>query len=502
MYAERSRSRAQHRLYVKSSFFVFVFAFATSAVLTPLARAIALRVGAYDEPTRRHVHKSPIPRLGGLAVVIGFFVSLLALYGIGTSSLGQMLFNKPMLVLGLFCGGIAAATLGALDDLKGVRALHKITVQIAIAVAAYAFGFRIDAIALPWIGSIDLGLLAVPATVFWFVAVMNAVNLIDGLDGLAGGIAFIACVSNFVVGWMNESLLVILLSAALAGAVLGFLIYNFNPASIFMGDTGSLFLGFALAATSLLGSSIKSATTVSLLVPILALGVPIMDTLFAMVRRYLERRPIFGADRGHIHHKLLDLGLTHRRAVLVLYAVSSVLAVGAVAVALGRSWEVGGALVVVVVVIVGFVRAARLFAGVRSRREATTHRSEFVDRVSADLIRVIQDFAHVSDEREAFAALEGFLKRCEFTHAVVTADDLEWTYGTSVPSRALMRVTTCSRSNPGVSATFEYLDEWSFSRPQAELLLQIVVDGLAVYLPTAPAAEVEGKELVTASSGQ
>ena len=453
---------------MKSSLFVFVFAFAASAVLTPLARAIALRVGAFDEPTSRHVHKSPIPRLGGLAVVIGFFVSLGALYGIGTSSLGQMLFAQPMLVLGLCCGGVAAATLGALDDLKGVRALHKLTVQVAIAVTAYGFGFRIDAIALPWVGSIDLGLLAVPATVLWFVAVMNAVNLIDGLDGLAGGIAFIACVSNFVVGWMNESLLVILLSAALAGAVLGFLIYNFNPASIFMGDTGSLFLGFVLAATSLLGSSIKSATTVSLLVPILALGVPIMDTLFAMVRRYLERRPIFGADRGHIHHKLLDLGLTHRRAVLVLYGMSSVLAVGAIAVALGRNWEVGGALIAVVVVIVGFVRAARLFAGVRSRREQTAYQSEFVDRVSCDMVRVIQDFARAGDERAALAALESFLKRCEFTYAKVSAGEIEWSFVSPVPNRALMRVETKSRSNPAVTGTFEYHDEWSVSRRQSE----------------------------------
>lgn len=486
---------------MKSSLFVFVFAFAGSAVLTPLARAIALRVGAYDEPTGRHVHKSPIPRLGGLAVVIGFFVSLGALYGIGTSSLGNMLFAQPMLVLGLCCGGVAAATLGAMDDLKGVRALHKLTVQIAIAVAAYAFGFRIDAIALPWIGSIDLGLLAIPATVLWFVAVMNAVNLIDGLDGLAGGIAFIACVSNFVVGWMNESLLVILLSAALAGAVLGFLIYNFNPASIFMGDTGSLFLGFVLAATSLLGSSIKSATTVSLLVPILALGVPIMDTLFAMVRRYLERRPIFGADRGHIHHKLLDLGLTHRRAVLVLYGISSVLAVGAVAVALGRNWEVGGALIVVVVVIVGFVRAARLFAGVRSRREATPYRSEFVDRVSSDMVRVIQDFAQASDEGEAIAALAGFLKRCDFTYAKIVAGDLEWTFGTSTPNRQLMRVEARSRTNPGVSGVFEYMDEWSVSRRQSELLLSIVVDGLGAVFPRVKSSEESSRELVPVQTG-
>ena len=268
-----------------------------------------------------------------------------------------------------------------------------------------------------------------------------------------------------------------------------------------MGDTGSLFLGFVLAATSLLGSSIKSATTVSLLVPILALGVPIMDTLFAMVRRYMERRPIFGADRGHIHHKLLDLGLTHRRAVLVLYGVSSVLAVGAVAVALGRNWEVGGALIAVVVVIIGFVRAARLFAGVRSRREATPYRSEFVDRVSADMVRVIQDFAGATDEKDALAALESFLRRCDFTHARIRAGDLEWSYGKSTPNRALMRVETQSRTNTGVTGLFEYLDEWSVSRRQSELLLGIVLDGLGTVIPPVESEKTSSHELVPVQSG-
>lgn len=468
---------------MKSSLAVFVFAFGGSAVLTPLARAWALRVGAFDEPTSRHVHKSPIPRLGGLAVVLGFFGSLAVLYALETSSLGRQLFAKPELVVGLISGGLAAAALGAMDDLKGVRALHKLTVQIGIACAAYAFGFRIDAVALPWIGTVELGALAIPATVFWFVAVMNAVNLIDGLDGLAGGIAFIACVSNFVVGWMNDALLVVLLSAALAGAVLGFLIYNFNPASIFMGDTGSLFLGFVLAATSLLGSSIKSSTTVSLLVPILALGVPIMDTLFAMVRRWLERRPLFAPDRGHIHHKLLDLGLTHRRAVITLYAVSTVLAVGAVAVALGRSWEVGGALIAVTVVIVGFVKAARLFAGVRLRRETSAPRSRFVETTTRAIVRVVQEMGQAEDGREAFASLSAFLSRCGFTSARVTTTMGVLNFGESTPSRTRVVLEISSSTNPGVFAVFEYQDESPRSRSQVELLLQIAIDGLAQHFP-------------------
>ncbi|MEM7610002.1 MAG: MraY family glycosyltransferase, partial [Myxococcota bacterium] len=399
------------------------------------------------------------------------------------SSMGQRLFEQPWLVFGLVMGGGAAAILGALDDLRGVRALHKLGTQTAIAGLAYAAGFRIDAVALPWVGAVELGVLAIPATMLWFVAVMNAVNLIDGLDGLAAGIAFIACISNFVVGWMNDALLVVLLSAALAGAVLGFLIYNFNPASIFMGDTGSLFLGFVLAATSLLGSSIKSSTTVSLLVPILALGVPIMDTLFAMVRRWLERRPIFAPDRGHIHHKLLDLGLTHRRAVLTLYAVSTAFAVGAVAVALGKNWEVGGALIAVVVVIVGFVKAARLFAGVRLRREQNPYRSPFVEAMSREIVRALQDLGAAPERPDALRSLERFLERAEVSFARIAAPEFSWTFGEPGANRALMRVEVRSSVANGVSGTFEYLDEWSVSRPQAELLLRLVVDGLTPHLP-------------------
>ncbi len=486
---------------MKSSLAVFVFAFGGSAVLTPLARAWALRLGAFDEPTSRHVHKSPIPRLGGLAVVLGFFGSLALLYALETSSLGRQFFRQPGLVVGLLGGGVAAAALGAMDDLRGVRALHKLIVQIGIACAAYAFGFRIDAVALPWIGSVELGALAVPATVIWFVAVMNAVNLIDGLDGLAGGIAFIACVSNFVVGWMNDALLVVLLSAALAGAVLGFLIYNFNPASIFMGDTGSLFLGFVLAATSLLGSSVKSSTTVSLLVPILALGVPIMDTLFAMIRRWLERRPLFAPDRGHIHHKLLDLGLTHRRAVITLYAVSTVLAVGAVAVALGRSWEVGGALIAVTVVIVGFVKAARLFAGVRLRREGTARRrAVIVETTARAMVRVVQEMGRASDGDAAFASMSSFLKRCQFTSARIHAADEEFAFGEPTRSRTRVSVEIRSTVNPSIHGTFEYQDESPTSRTQVELLLQIAIDGFAQHFPQPESLEpAEAAELVRAT---
>jgi UDP-GlcNAc:undecaprenyl-phosphate GlcNAc-1-phosphate transferase len=464
---------------MKSSLVIFVAAFGVSAILTPLVRWFALRIGAFDEPDARRVHQRRIPRLGGIAVVAAFFTSLLVLFGLEQSSLGRLLLSKPVLVGGLFVGGVGAALLGAVDDLRGVRALHKLLVQVVIATIAYGCGFQIDAVALPWVGTVHFGLLGLPLTILWFVAVMNAVNLIDGLDGLAGGIAFVACVSNFVVGWMNDALLVVVLSAALAGAVLGFLIYNFNPASIFMGDTGSLFLGFVLAASSLLGSSIKSSTTVALLVPVLALGVPIMDTLFTMVRRWLERRPLFAPDRGHIHHKLLDLGLTHRRAVLTLYGVSVVLAASAVAVAAGQKWEVGGALVVVAIVVVGFVRAARIFAGVKLRRDPAPARSEFVENLIERLLRTIEDLGTAASDDEALLVVERFVKGARLTHARIQLPNDAWEVGAPNGQRGRVRLTLVAKRNPGVSGSFEFVDEWASSRVYAEVLLQLVVDAIA-----------------------
>src|SRR5262249_52489320 len=159
---------------------------------------------------------------------------------------------------------------------------------------------------------------SLPITVLWITGIVNAINLIDGLDGLAAGIVFFAGLTNFVVAYMHGALMVALFMSAMLGATAGFLFHNFNPARIFMGDSGSYFLGYVIATSSLLGSMQPTSTTVALLVPMLALGVPIFDTLFAIVRRFLERRPLFSPDRGHIHHRLVDMGITHRRAVLIL----------------------------------------------------------------------------------------------------------------------------------------------------------------------------------------
>ncbi len=297
----------------------FVTALVVTAALTPLVRHFALAAGAVDEPTARRVHTRRVPRLGGVAIVVGFMAPLAALFVLRTGFARVELFRNHTLLAGLLAGAVVMATLGFVDDVSGVGAKRKLLVQTVAACCAYAGGLRIGSLSLPFVGEVTLGWLSLPATILWIAAVANALNLIDGLDGLAGGVAFFACVTNFVVAYLSHNLMICLFSVALAGAILGFLIYNFNPATIFMGDSGSLFLGYVLATMSLLGSSSqKSPTAIAILVPLLALGLPLMDMLLAMMRRFLERRSIFAADRGHLHHRLLDLGLTHRRAVLVL----------------------------------------------------------------------------------------------------------------------------------------------------------------------------------------
>jgi len=212
------------------------------------------------------------------------------------------------------------AALGVYDDLRGAGARKKFAVQFAVAGMMYFLGFRVEAIANPFGEAIALGWAALPFTLIWIVGVINAMNLIDGLDGLAGGVALVAVATIFLVSLQRTQPLMILFSAALGGAVVGFLFYNFNPASIFMGDTGSMFLGFVLA-TSSIRTNQKSSTTVAVLIPIITLGLPILDTLLAMSRRAVRGRPLFRADKEHIHHRLLGLGLSHRQAVLVLYGM-------------------------------------------------------------------------------------------------------------------------------------------------------------------------------------
>jgi UDP-GlcNAc:undecaprenyl-phosphate GlcNAc-1-phosphate transferase len=321
----------------------FVLSLACSAGFTPLTIRLAHRLNAIDHAlSSRKIHGRPVPRLGGLAIAAAFFVPITGL-ALVDSGVGRLFYGDGLRPLGLYVGGAIIALLGVYDDLKGAGARLKFSVQFAVGALVYFLGFRIDALANPFGPALQLGWLGLPFTMIWIAGVINAINLIDGLDGLAGGVALVAVAMTFVFALLQQQPLMMLFSAALAGGIIGFLRYNWNPARIFMGDTGSMFLGFVLA-TSAIQTNHKSSTTVAILVPIVVLGFPIADTLLAMGRRAMRGAPLFHADRGHIHHRLLDLGLSQRAAVLVLWGASVLLGVTALAIAYASSAQAGAIL--------------------------------------------------------------------------------------------------------------------------------------------------------------
>ncbi|MCI9170586.1 MAG: undecaprenyl/decaprenyl-phosphate alpha-N-acetylglucosaminyl 1-phosphate transferase [Lawsonibacter sp.] len=291
-------------------------------ISTPVIRSLAFRIGAVDVPKdTRRMHDHPIPRMGGLAIFFGFILSVLIFQPLTAELRGMLL------------GAVVIVILGILDDIFVLPALPKFFVQIGAALIAVLHGNRIDFLSNPNVFSKnpfwELGWLAIPITVFWIVGITNAVNLIDGLDGLACGVSTISSMTMLVIALSVAEPDVAVLMAALSGACIGFLPYNLNPAKIFMGDTGSTFLGFVLAVVSIQGL-FKYATIISFAVPFLMLGLPIFDTCFAILRRVSHGQSPMKPDRGHIHHRLIDMGFTQKQAVAVLYVISAILGLSAV----------------------------------------------------------------------------------------------------------------------------------------------------------------------------
>lgn len=338
----------------------FGLALLCALLMTPLMGVVARRLGAVSRGGDRHVGSAAVPRLGGIAIACATLLPIIGLFFV-KSEVARLVRQNESVVLGLVAGSILSCAVGAVDDLRALSAWTKFGAQLGCALLAYFLGFRILVLEVPFVGLIDTQVISLPLTLLWIVGITNAINLIDGLDGLAAGVVFCAAATNLIVAAIGGHALVAVLMAALMGAVLGFLVFNFNPASIFMGDSGSYFSGFVLATASLAGSQ-KASTAVALLVPVLALGLPIFDTLFSVVRRALERRPLFSPDRGHIHHRLLDLGLTHRRAVLLLYFSSGLLAVSALLLSIDRDWTTGAALLLASTVVFGLIRVAGTMA--------------------------------------------------------------------------------------------------------------------------------------------
>ncbi|MFB5266750.1 glycosyltransferase family 4 protein [Paenibacillus enshidis] len=307
----------------------FIAALALALALTPLVKKFAVKVGAVDVPNARKVHTRIMPRLGGLGIFLAFVLTTLVLLPFIPE--GVLTSRDINFITAFLIGGTMIVTIGALDDRFDLNAKLKFLVQIAIAcIVVFGFNIRVDFVDIPFMdaySSLETWI-SVPLTILWIVGVTNAINLIDGLDGLAAGVSGIAIGTIFVMSMLMGNVPVALLCLVLLGSIIGFLFFNFHPAKIFMGDTGSLFLGFCLAMLSLLGY--KQIAVVSFITPLIIIGVPLSDTFFAIVRRKLQKKPIFSPDKGHLHHCLRELGFSHRQTVLIIYGIAAFFGVLAV----------------------------------------------------------------------------------------------------------------------------------------------------------------------------
>lgn len=332
------------KMYVMAFFFAFVISF----LITPLARKLAIKVGALDVPkSDRKIHKDAMPYFGGIAMYIAI-IACMYVFLPSTKTNMSVMIGATLLVL-----------VGIVDDMYEMPAKIKLAFQILAAIIAVYGGVRIYFITNPFhtMGLSSLNILSIPITIIWIVGITNTINLIDGLDGLAAGVSGIAALALlFTVTPLGYSFIIVE-CAIVAGAAFGFLPHNFNPAKIFMGDTGSMLLGYMLAIVAILGAA-KSVATITLIIPIFAIGLPILDTLFAIVRRLINKKPIMEADKEHLHHQLMKKGLNQKQTVLVLYGISIFL--GLTAVFISKTNTKTGIWVGVVVAILILILANKL----------------------------------------------------------------------------------------------------------------------------------------------
>lgn len=307
---------------MKTYLAVYLSSLCLALLTTPAVIFVARRLKALDRPGVRTVHTRPIPRIGGVAIFLAAIVMIVSAVFLD-NQVGTAFRDIPVQLGTLLCTATAIFLVGLIDDLKGLPARIKFLAEAGAAGALCFAGVTIRALEITDGVRLELGWLACPLTILWIVGITNAVNLSDGLDGLAAGVSAVACAAIAVFAVSSQNLVMAVFMLALLGGLTGFLFFNFNPAKIFMGDCGSLFVGFTIASASVMCLT-KSCALVGLALPILALGIPIFDTLFSMLRRFLERRSLFAPDRSHFHHRLIDLGLHQRHAVIAIYIATCV----------------------------------------------------------------------------------------------------------------------------------------------------------------------------------
>lgn len=317
-------------------YLTLVVAFVASILLTPIVKRFAIRIGAVDKPNYRKVHAKIMPRLGGLAIFLSFMIGFLIMRPADDAAWA------------IIVGALIIVATGIVDDMYEITAKAKFAGQILAAlIVVFWGGLEIPFINLPFGGAIDFGYLNIPLTILWIVGITNAINLIDGLDGLAAGVSTIALVTLTGMAFIKGDVFVIVTASILAVSTLGFLIYNFHPAKIFMGDTGALFLGFMISVLAL--SGFKNVTFISLVIPIIILGVPVSDTFFAIVRRIREKQPLSAPDKSHLHHCLLRAGFSHRQTVLIIYGIAALFGLAAIIFSYATIW---GALLLITVMLI------------------------------------------------------------------------------------------------------------------------------------------------------
>ncbi len=338
----------------------FVLAFITSYVIVPYSMRLAKKVNAIDVPEERRINKVNMPRLGGLGIIAGFFVSMIYLIISIKLESKDTLDEYHWKIIGLFLGLTIIAIVGFIDDCKGMKPLVKLLGQTIAAGVVMAFGITIGDFNIPVFDKIiELnGVMEYIITWFWIVGITNAINLTDGLDGLSSGITLIACVSLLIIFASNGSPVIsIILITALAGGIVGFLPYNVNPAKTYMGDCGSNFLGFSIAIISILGIA-KTYTIIVIIAPLIVLALPIFDTIFAIFRRIIKGKSlkaIFKPDSGHLHHRLMQLGYSQKEAVLILYGVATTLGMFAIILLESGIWKaVSFALLIIAIFAIGY----------------------------------------------------------------------------------------------------------------------------------------------------
>lgn len=322
-----------------------IVAFLTAIFITPLVKRLAFRIGAVDAPNYRKVHSRIMPRLGGLAIFIAFIVGLAILRPLPDAGPGT---NPLLIPIAMVLGATIIVITGVLDDMYEISAKAKMLGQlIAACIVVFVGDIQIGFINLPFGGALDFGFLSIPFTILWIVGITNAINLIDGLDGLAAGVSTISLITLSCMAFIMGDMFVVATAAILACSTIGFLFYNFHPAKIFMGDTGALFLGFMISVISLLG--FKGFTIFSFIIPVIMLGVPISDTFFAIVRRYRNKQKWSDPDKSHLHHRLIDIGFSHKQTVLIIYGVAAMFGLAAIIFSMASLW---GAILLITVILV------------------------------------------------------------------------------------------------------------------------------------------------------